>query len=831
MRFSGRVKILLELGAPTPYVVLHSRDARVHSAVAHAPGTELTATPTSRPGHGALAPDELVLAFPRPLPAGRVTLDILYDAPFTDGLAGLYRVSDGQRSYAFTQFEPSDARRAFPCFDEPGYKVPFDVTLRVPKGMLAVSNAPETSRTDDGARTVFRFATTRPLPSYLVAFAIGDFDVREGPASPVPIRLIAAKGRAGLGETAIAATAALVQTLGDYFGIPYPYPKLDLVAVPDFAPGAMENAGLITFRETVLLLDPSRATFASRRDQAGTIAHELAHQWFGDLVTMRWWNDAWLNEGFATWATAKAVDQWRPSFDAHVRSVAGGLWVMGIDGLRSARAVRQPVTSTSEALEAFDGITYVKGAAVLRMLEHYVGEAAFQDGVRRYLREHAWKNATADDLLRALDAASGKPVSTMAATFLDRSGVPVVSLTPTCSQGKVSLAVEQAPWHPLGVGGGIAAAVVPPRWIIPLFVRTPKERPVQQLLEPAHIDLATCPAWVHPNADQAGYYHFALDEKGYSALLDARSKLEIAERVGLVANMWAQVRAGTLPPDALLRALPKLDGETNPHVIGEEVEVLEGVSHALVDDAARPVFQRYVLARMLPHKRWLDGTKPKDADDTASRTLLRRTLVWALAELADDDRTIKEAEELTQKWLHDPANVDPDAAQSMVALASRRAGADRIEALRTAAAAAKTPQDRLTAWNALAGFDDPAVAKSALDVVLGGEVPTEDATGIVDRAVGRRSSQHAALEWIESHWDRLRAKLAGSYGGRFFGVPGVTCTKPDLDAASAFFSEHVREVEGAQRPLAEAIETARLCIALREHGAEAVSRYLAPRRP
>jgi alanyl aminopeptidase len=465
-RFSGRVRILVSIEHATQFIVLHGRDLHLTSIAAHLQGRAIAGLATPRVAHGGSAPEELVLTFAEKLPAGQATIEIAYDAPFSSTLGGLYRVNDADRWYAFTQFQATDARRAFPCFDEPGFKTAFDISITAPKGLIAIANAPETIHKDVGASTTFGFATTRPLPTYLVALAVGDFDVRPAPASPIPLRLVATKGKAQLGGPALEATQALTALLADYFGIRYPYEKLDIVAVPDFAAGAMENAGLITFQEELLLIDPKTITTRTRRDQALVIAHELAHQWFGNLVTMQWWDDLWLNEGFATWMEAKIVDKWRPTFGARLERLVGAQDVMDTDALKSARAVRQPVNSTDEAMEAFDGITYQKGAAVLGMIESWIGEDVFQKGVRDYLRANAWKNAKAEDLLRALDLASNKDVSKVASSFLDKPGVPAVSVTASCDKKEVQLAIKQTPWHPLG---GAAAANA--SWTIPTCMR------------------------------------------------------------------------------------------------------------------------------------------------------------------------------------------------------------------------------------------------------------------------------------------------------------------------------------------------------------------------
>ncbi len=828
-RFSGAVRILVAVAEPTSYVVLHARDVNVTHAAAQVGNDIVVAAASSRPASGSRVPDELVLTFERPLPAGTAVLDLTFDAPFGDSLSGLYRVKDGDRWYAFTQFEATDARRAFPCFDEPGQKVPFDVRITAPRGLLAVSNMPETARRDrpvePGAAptTTFEFATTPPLPTYLVAFAVGDFDVREGERAPLPMRLITTKGKSGLGQIALDDTAALVKEGASYFGVGYPYPKLDIVAVPNFAAGAMENAGLITFREELLLLDPAHAPQRARMASSLTIAHELAHQWFGDLVTTAWWDDLWLNEGFATWAQTKLVEPLHPGYHAMLESLAGLSDVMMTDSLRSARAVRQPVRSTSEALEAFDGITYQKGAAVLRMIEHAIGADAFHAGVEAYLRDHAWQTATAGDLFRALDKASQKDVTKMAAGFLDRPGVPTVRVSIDCKPAGATLTLSQRPWR--FVGQDVEQDKSPGPWVIPTDLLVGGEE-LRVLLQAATdtASLTKCPAWVDPNKGALGYYHYELDEKGWTAFAEVIAKQPEPTRVLFVRDAWAQVRAGALAPDVFLRVLPALDSEPSRVVVDAEIDALYAFAHELVGDAATPAFAAYVAARLGPHMRALPPANGK-AKASLDDTLERRSLFRALGTLANDATTLAEANKLSLAWLADPNSVDGDLARVAVPLGSRKAGPERIEALRLAVKGAKTPNDRKTAILGLSGFEDPEALAKALAVALTDDVPTQDVAVPLMTAVYTPYARAAATDWIITHWDGVHSRLPGFLAGRMFSLTGRACSKEDIGRLAGFFSPKSVDVEGSARPLAEAIETAALCTSIREKDQPAVDRF------
>jgi alanyl aminopeptidase len=831
-RFSGTATIQVEVLEPTFYVVLHARDMNVSRAAARVGDVKITASATSRLSERGVVPEELVLSFARALPPGAAELEIAYDAPFASDLSGLYRVEEGGRMYAYTQFEVANARRAFPCFDEPDSKTPYDITITAPPGMMALANTPETSSVPapDGS-VAHRFAPSPPLPTYLVAFAVGDFDVVEWQKEPFPIRAVTTKGRADLTGLALETAAALVSRLSDYFGIAYPFAKLDLVAVPDFAAGAMENPGLITFRDTLLLVDSRRATTSIRRLQAQVIAHELAHQWLGDLVTMKWWDDVWLNEGFAMWAEAKILDTWKPSFGATLEQIAAVQHVMDVDGLISARAVREPVRSTSDADEAFDGITYQKGAAILRMIEGWLGPDVFRRGVQRYLRENAWKNARSDDLLKALEYVSTQRIRELAGGFLDKPGVPEVLVNWTCVGGAGKVELSQSEWRPLGSSGDAQKH----NWTLPVCVVTDalKGKSCYTLArDPIARDLgANCPMWVYPNAGEEGYYRFVVEGARLMALARGSRALSPIDRLGLVSNAWAEVRQGAIGPGVLLDMLPSFDGETNRFVVEQIASTLQGIELALVDDSVRDPFQRWVGARMAVRKASLGGWEPSPNEDE-DRTIERRTVLWVLGEIANDEATLSEAQQYAESWLRDQTAVPPDTAAVALPLASIRAGPARLYELRSAATNAKTPEERMLAIRAMGTFDDPAVLRKALDLALTDEIKLSELRYLFGAAVGHRVARPVLYAWEKENWAKLRARLPGSFGrGGVMDVVATMCTPEARDDARDFFVPATRGVEGVKRYLDEALESAGLCVALREHGAAEVARYLRRREP
>ncbi len=662
-----------------------------------------------------------------------------------------------------------------------------------------------------------------------MAFAFGELEIRELPrTTKPPIRLITTKGKSALGTLALEATAGLVDALAGWFGIPYPYDKLDIVAVPEFASGAMENAGLITFRDELLLLDPTRTSVGSRRRQAAVIAHELAHQWFGNLVTAAWWDDLWLNEGFATWMEWRIVEQWRPSYGARNDAVLSQLGVMDLDSLGSARAVRQPVITTSDANEAFDGITYEKGGAVLGTIEHWIGEETFQRGVRDYLTSNAFKSVHAERLFSALDRASGKDVTQMAATYLDRPGVPEVNAHLECDPGsRWHIELTQEAWRPLGTK-------VPEdqerTWVIPVcaLAQGEKKTTCAELAfgAPSLVAGRKCPGWVHPNAD-ASYYRFAMPEAELLKLAAAHAQLDVPARLTTMASAWAGVRSGKLKPATILKVLAAFDEDTSRHVIESLVSILASVDMLLVQDDARAAFRKVVLGRLAKRKKDLGWLPRKDeASGSGDEAVLRRTVLWAMGELAADEPTLREAEEYAARWLADPASVDADTAGVAVGLATRHAGAARFTQLLAVVHDSKTREDHLLALRALAAFDDPALLGRALDLLLTDEIKGPEVHYLLNAAYSRRTSRVITEAWVRAHWDELRKKLPGSLGAGLVTALGIACSKAELDERIPFYEPRAAQIPGAARNLAVAIEAASLCSELRAHSAATLTRDL-----
>lgn len=822
-RFTGDVGITVEIPVATQAIVLHGRDLAISRAEVIQGDRHIIASASARLARGTReATDELVLVLARPTIPGRAEVRLAWSAPIGDKLRGLYRVKEDTAHYAFTQLEPTDARRLLPCFDEPGFKVPFDLKVTTPKGNLVVANAEETGRSDseDGSSTTFRFATTAPLPTHLFALAVGPFEIREAPPGPVKLRLITAKGKAALGDLALEAAAAHARWLGEYFDRPYPYSKLDLVAVPELGEGARENAGLISFREERILLDPQRSSAAARLAMTTTVAHEIAHHWSGDLVTMAWWDDLWLDEGLATWMESKIVDAWRPSMDASLQALHARGVILEKDALDSARAVRQPVGG-SEVEGALDAIAHDKGAAVLGMLEAWLGEATFREGLRAYIKAHEHGSATSADLFQALGAAAHKDVQAVASAFLDQPGVPLVRAELVCDKGQAPrVRLTQGRYRAHHGSESAAPPLAHSAWKIPICVAYEggdKAGPACGLLEGSAAEVALpvgrCPAWIYPNARESGYFRFVLPPAQMAALALAARSLDPRARLGLVAGAWALVRSGDMDVGALLDLLSGMKRERHRLVVEEVIAALEGVSSSLVDEATRPAFRRYVASILLPLGKELGWDAKKG--DTDEQKLLRRSVLLALATLAEDPWLNAEADKRSAAFLADPRSVDPDVAAIALHVAARRGGERRFEELFAAVKRAGSPGERIDTVGALGNFADKAQLRRALDLMLTDQLKLQDGFAIASAAMRWANSRPLVRTWVQDHLAELKGKMPDSLLARLTGVVESICDRDERDASAKLFEEALKGHESAERALQRALETADVCIDLR----------------
>jgi len=835
--FTGRTEIDGTLDQASDVVWLNADVMQVTSAVARIGGAEVRAEPVVRKD------ERVALRFPRPLPAGPVTLLLEFQGTqFTREDTGIFRQQSGGDWYVFTQFEETQARRAFPCVDEPAAKIPWEVTLRVPAGLTAVSNTPVAAETPaaEGLKEV-RFRQTRPLPSYLVAFAVGPFEMKEARAAGkkrVPVRIIAPRGRAGEAGWAAKVTPQIVEGLEDYFGIAYPYEKLDVLAIPFTVQfGAMENVGLVTFREELVLARPEQDGVKRRRDYAEVAAHEFAHQWFGDLVTAAWWDDIWLNEAFATWMESKIVERWAPTWGTSADRVAQRNKAADADALVSARIVRQPVRSYDDVRNAFDAITYEKGASVLRMFERWVGEEVFRRGIQGYLRAHADGNATARDFLRAISESAGRDVAPAFNTFLDRPGVPRVRAGVRCSGEGAVLQLSQDRWLPAGSTGERTGL-----WQIPVCARWStrgREQTRCTLLDAPTAELRleeqACPDWVLPNAGYAGYYRLQFDP-AWTARLVRAGRLDAAEWVGLLDDTRALVEGGAAPR-AEGFALAARRAGAREHQVLEAAVKLATVREDFLSVQTGPAYAGWVRRTFGPHARAL-GFREKPGEDDEVK-LARPVLAEFVARRGEDPRLVAEARSLAEEWLTRGGPADGETVAAALRTAGRFGGRDLHQAL--VQRLDRTANRRTRDW-LLGGISStrvPELLDRNVALATSGRLNPREMAFVLTGEKRRQaygpldteSARARILAGVDRSWDTLVALTSRGGIHRFFALASESCSPGERAETERVFGPRVRSVLGGPRDFSLALERLDLCIDQRAREAPELERFFRPAGP
>jgi len=832
--YSASIAIRLEVNKPLQTVWLNQEKLSIRSAVLTSLGAEHIAAIV--PG----GDDFVGLRFNAPIAAGAAILAIQYSGQvISKNSSGIFRQRENGDWYLFTQFEPTDARAAFPCFDEPSYKTPWQITLHVPASDAAISNTPPLSETSaNGVKTVV-FKETKPLPSYLVAFAVGPFDfVNAGVAgrNKVPVRIVVPKGEAASAKYAAEVTAPILTRLEDYFGIPYPYEKADQVAIPNTVGfGAMENVGMITYEQNIILADPKADRIGRQRQYASDAAHELAHQWFGDLVTTAWWDDIWLNEAFATWMERKLIAEWKPEWQTRVADVSDKLRAEGEDSLISARKIRQPILSKDDINNAFDDITYQKGATVIGMFENWMGPEEFRKGVQSYLIRYSYRATTAGEFLDSLSSSSKRNVTAAFSTFLNQAGVPIVSVALDCNGGgKPALKVEQQRFLPLGSKGSADQT-----WQIPLCVRygtgvagLSQCTLVTQPSQTVTLDGAqSCPAWVQANDRANGYYR--VDYKGglLASLVagDVGQRLPAAERADLLGNAQALSGADKLPAAEVLSLAETFHNDPERYVLQTALSLALEPRAYLVPDNLLPNFRRFLLKNFQARARELGWTpKPGDSDDTR---LLRAQIVRPVATAGRDMELAGQAKELADKWFADHSAVDPNMLGSVLGTAAYYGDKALFERMLAEYRSAKDKQLRQTLMGAMTSFHDRAAIEAGMNAVVNGDVPFIEGAALLFSGQAEASTRGLPLEFLKSHWDEVVAKMPTG-GGFDFGsvlpeVGGSYCDASSRDELKSFFAPRVDKFVGAPRALDQTIESIDLCIANKAAQEPGVAAFLA----
>ncbi len=743
--FTGTVAIDLAVREPSRSVIFNTAELELMN------GTLTNAT-SGAVIEGDLATDEeaerTTFTPADTIAPGDYTLRLEFTGVLNDQLRGFYRSvykdDDGdEHVLATTQFEATDARRAFPCWDEPDLKATFDVTLIVDSDHLAVSNAAVESEEmlADGRRRV-AFATTMKMSTYLVAFVVGSLEATEPiDVDGVPLRVVHVPGKSHLTGFALEAGAFALRFFTDYYGSPYPGDKLDMIGIPDFAFGAMENLGAVTYRENLLLIDPAKATQAEMMSVADVIAHELAHMWFGDLVTMKWWNGIWLNEAFATFMEITCVDAFRPEWKRWLAFCAERVASYEIDGLASTRPVEFPVASPDEANAMFDVLTYQKGSSVLRMLEQYLGAETFRDGIRLYLRNHAHGNTETEDLWKALGEASGEPVAEMMQRWIFQGGHPQIEVGSDDDGYRLSQRHFQFIGDP------------DKRWMVPVVYRS--SIGTGRVIVEDPVTVAAGERFI-VNAGGDGYYRVRYNAGLIDEVAANISELDAAERFTVVSDTWANVLAGDSPAQAFLTVVTRLSGEREATVWGPILGGL-GELNRVVSSDNRPQLRAFVRDLVRPG---LDAMEwaPR-AGETDLERKLRGILIGAMGGLGKDGATIERARSMLPAVMAPDSDIDAEVASAVVRVVAANGDVADHASFAKAYETATTPQDERRYLGAMAVVPDRDASRETLAMVLDGRIRSQDAGLTVSMLIGNRITGVEAWEAVRTHWDDVLARM------------------------------------------------------------------------
>lgn len=821
--FAGSAAIDVTLDTDLDEIVLNSAEIEIRSAQLTNGSQTIGASPRYDEER-----QRVTLVLESPVAAGEWELLIDYTGVLNDKLRGFYRsrftdVDGNEQLIATTQFESTDARRAFPCWDEPDFKANFETTLVVPSDLMAITNTAEVERRDTGdGRTAIRFAETMKMSTYLVAFVVGPFEATAPiDAEGVPIRIVAPRGKLHLADYALECALFCFRYLRDYYGIDYPGDKLDHIAIPDFAFGAMENVGAITYRESALLVDPSRASQAERLRILDVIGHEVAHQWFGNLVTMRWWEGIWLNEAFASFMEMKATDARRPEWK---RWLAFGAverpWAMEVDHLSTTRPVEFEVRSPEEADQMFDALTYGKGSSVLRMIEQFIGEDAFREGVGAYLRRHAYGNTVTSDLWAGLDGASPWPVGAIMDTWILQGGYPQLDVDRSGDALQLRqrrfLAVpdesDQTTWKvPVRLRGEAAGE--------PFDVALLLEEQEHTVQLPAGTD------WVMVNAGGSGFYRVRYADDLQDRLIENLFSLGAAERYVVLYDALAFAQTGQTEMSSVLGLIPGYSGEEEQAIWELVFRILGVVHHHIVTDAALSAFAAWVRAVVGPLVERL-GREASPGDSDLTRRL-RGHAVAAMGVLGEDQGTIQWAKDTVAAYLADDVIDDAELLTAALAVTAAHGDYDTHSRFLKRYQESSDPQEQLRFLRALTRFDDAEMGREVVAATVDGRIRNQDAAWVQAALMSNRRSGPELWSEIRRRWDDTVATCPPMTFRRL--VEGLSAlSHPEVAAdVKAFFAE--TPVPTADKALAQNLELLDVNLATREREAEAVGEWLRSR--
>ena len=805
--FSGEETIRVRLSRPTSEITLNSLGLEISLAEVTFGGRTQQAKVIDD------KPDEMVrLTLGAPVAEGNAELHLKFSSQLTEGLRGLYLSKSSRRMYAVTQFEGTYARMMFPGFDEPSFKATFDLSVLADKGDTAISNGRIISDEPlpGGTRHRIIFSTSPRMSTYLVALAIGDWQCLEGRAGDIPVRVCATPEKKDAGKFALDVAIHSLEFYNQWYGIKYPFGKLDMVAIPDYEWGGMENTASIFYRESALLVneDQNKASVFSLQGHAGTIAHEIAHQWFGDLVTAAWWDDIWLNEGFATWMQSKPVEAWHPEWNLEAASASSAQQIIGVDSLAAARAIHGEPSTPAEIKEMFDGITYQKGGAVLRMLEAYVGPEVFRKAVNQYLKEHANGNATSQDFWRAVAQVSGKPVDKIMPTFVMQPGVPLVTVhQSSCKGSQAKSLLEQQRFF---VSPTPATNSSKEQWEIPVCIKTGNSASSScTVLTGVSQDVSVngCPGWVFANRDAKGYYRALYDPQNFVRLADAaENSLTAPERIALVEDTWAMTRAGKYSIELFMHLAHAMRAERERLVVNSLAGHLDRAG-SLVPPEQKQKFRTFLRAQFTPLAKELGwDVRPTD---TAEQKALRASLLGILGEAGDPD-ALAAAQKMVQQYLRQPGSTDPTLTGAAFSVAAENGSPELYATLCAALDKAKSTDEHYIYLFSLTSFPQPELVQKTLQLLAEGKVRQQDYPSFFGSLLANVTARDETWAYLKSHWDDLSEKIS-SFGGRgAVSALSSFCSVKDKDDVKQFFVSH--RAPGAERTVQQSLEAIDNCI-------------------
>ena len=841
--FRGSESIVIEVVEQTAVIMLNAVELQVESASLHREGSATTAKQITfdEPRQ------EVILDFGDTIAPGQATLEVSFSGKLNDKLHGFYRSqytsADGQQRYlAATQFEATDARRAFPCWDEPAHKACFEVTLVIPSSLVAISNTAvvQEAPAGTGLKSV-RFVETPVMSTYLLAFVVGDLTYTGsqyvGASGTTRVGVWTTPGKEEQGRFALETSVRLLSFFDDYFGIPYPLEKLDHIAIPDFAAGAMENWGAITYRETALLVDPANSSAGTRQRVAEVVAHEMAHMWFGDLVTMRWWDDLWLNESFASWMGTKAVDWLFPEWQMWTQFVNMDTnRALSLDGLKNSHPIEQEVKDPSEVSQLFDAISYSKGASVIRMLEQFLGPETFQKGLQRYLSVHQYGNARTEDLWSALEAASGQPVTSIMDTWTKQMGYPVIRVDSRRRAAHLDLVLSQERFVYDRLLGD--SEQEPQVWRIPVRVAHGGVTAPQSVLmdgRQAHVQIPLSrPAgsragqrkrWFKINPDQTGFFRVYYQPEDWERLVPAVRERELPapDRLGIQNDAYSLSRAGLLPVTQFLSLARAYEDEVDASVWGDLSSNLREVDFLLAEQSSHSAFRDFARSVFRPAAR-RTGWEARPGEGHLD-ALLRSTIL-SQAGSYDDAEVLSQAGKRFARFLRDPASLHPDIRAVVFSLAGQTGNQATYDQLWKLQKEATLQEEKMRLLAALTRFPDREMLRETLERSLSADVRSQDTVSVITGVAANLVGREQAWEFVKENWRELDKR----YGGGGFGLMRLVfgCTNfseaGKLADVEAFFGEH--PAPAAERTIRQALERMRLNIKWLERNRSEVDGWL-----